>query len=497
MSEEELPASWAYDQVESLLLPQGDGRCLHQGWSPQCESSPAGTEEWGVLKTTAIQMGHFDGAYNKRLPTSLTPRPEIEVVPGDLLITCAGPRSRCGAATLVHSTRKHLMISGKMYRLRPDPVVVNPKYLELYLRSPVGQRLIDERKTGISDSGLNLTQARFLSIPIPVAPRQEQERIVCELERRLSHVDAASRSLESAQRRVRSARAATVAAISSGRLSVRPQRRLLEIGSTQEEEPAPRPGKWRQAAPVPIIETVPLHWEKRTLADLAWDAGYGTSVKCAAAPTDCPVLRIPNLTESGVSLDDLKYAPSGSLDQGVRLDRKDLLFVRTNGSRDVIGRSALAGIGSGMFFASYLIRFRLRGTHELATWIHLVVSSPQARSHLLARASSSAGQLNLGLSDIAGILIPIPPALEMAALLDEFERRFSLLEAAERSVSTGLLKVAQTRRALLAAAFSGRLVPQDASEEPATVLLERIKASQSAEDGSVRSRETARKEKVS
>jgi type I restriction enzyme S subunit len=87
-----LPRGWVDVEIDELLAPLEDGRTLHQGWSPQCEKYPRQSEdEWGVLKTTAIQPGRFVPEHNKRLPDHLEPRPLIEVRCGDILITCAGP----------------------------------------------------------------------------------------------------------------------------------------------------------------------------------------------------------------------------------------------------------------------------------------------------------------------------------------------------------------------------------------------------------------------
>lgn len=156
-----------------VLRPLENGRKIQQGWSPQCEKVPAGDGRWGVLKTTSIQAGTFDGQHNKQLPDGLAPRPELEVQVGDLLITCAGPRARCAVPTLVRATRPRLMMSGKMYRFRPDETLCDPRYLELLLLSPAAQKTLDSLKTGISESGLNLTHGRFTSMLVPIPPIAE------------------------------------------------------------------------------------------------------------------------------------------------------------------------------------------------------------------------------------------------------------------------------------------------------------------------------------
>src|SRR5437588_12668743 len=114
-----LPSTWIVVPIHELFTPLQDGRTLHQGWSPQCDKGPSPNEAvWGVLRTTSIQEGRFECEHNKCLPVKLAPRPNLEVDVGDIVITCAGPRSRCGVACLVRNTRKRLMISGKMYRFR-------------------------------------------------------------------------------------------------------------------------------------------------------------------------------------------------------------------------------------------------------------------------------------------------------------------------------------------------------------------------------------------
>ena len=108
-----VPDSWERVEIEEVLDFLENGNTLQQGWSPRCEREPSTDESsWGVLKTTAIQVGEFQPEHNKRLPESLKPKPHIEVKQGDILMTCAGPRSRCGVACLVRKSRKKLIMSG-------------------------------------------------------------------------------------------------------------------------------------------------------------------------------------------------------------------------------------------------------------------------------------------------------------------------------------------------------------------------------------------------
>ena len=177
-------AAWPQKQIATAI------ETMDQGWSPKCESEPSDSDTtWAVIKTTAIQNLRFLGNENKTLPAALKPRARLELVPGDLLVTRAGPRSRVGGACLVKSTRPRLMLCDKAYRLRCKPEVAHPAFLELVLNAPHIQDEVNKLKTGISDSGVNLTQKRFGELLVPLPSLAEQTRIVAEVERRLSVVE--------------------------------------------------------------------------------------------------------------------------------------------------------------------------------------------------------------------------------------------------------------------------------------------------------------------
>jgi type I restriction enzyme S subunit len=115
---------------------------------------------------------------NKRLPEALTPRVHLELKEGDLLITRAGPRARAGVCCLVGKIRPRLMICDKVYRFRVNETRVLARFLVLALNTPSMIEHIDTLKTGISDSGVNLTQEKFSTLTVPLPPILEQREIV-------------------------------------------------------------------------------------------------------------------------------------------------------------------------------------------------------------------------------------------------------------------------------------------------------------------------------
>jgi type I restriction enzyme, S subunit len=163
---------------------------LDQGWSPRCESESSDEPtEWAIIKTTAIQPIHFLASENKKLPPNLQPRPQIQVQDGDVLITRAGPRSRVGITCVVHSVRPRLMLCDKAYRIRVKNDRADPSFIAMMLNAPQSLSQIESMKTGISDSGLNLTQGKFLNLSLPKLTRSQQQEIVLRVETAFAWLD--------------------------------------------------------------------------------------------------------------------------------------------------------------------------------------------------------------------------------------------------------------------------------------------------------------------
>jgi hypothetical protein len=106
-----------------------------------------------------------------------------------------------------------------MYQLRADSSIIDPRLLEAFLREPQTRQRIDELKTGMSDSGLNLTHDRFKTLEVPLAPLAEQKRIADKLEAVLGRVDACRARLGRVPALLKRFRQSVLAAATSGKLT--------------------------------------------------------------------------------------------------------------------------------------------------------------------------------------------------------------------------------------------------------------------------------------
>lgn len=295
------------------------------------------------------------------------------------------------------------------YYLTVPPAVFDLRFL-MYQLISLDLRSLDS-STAIPSLRRQDLERQRLAIP----PLREQQGIVEILEDHLSRLDAANEYLAASSTRVRTHSAAILSALAT------------------PDDPV------------------------TTLASVAEDSRYGTSTKCTHGGSGVPVVRIPNLQSGAIDLTDEKRAPSTDDLSSLMLRADDLLIVRTNGSKDLIGRTAVVQPGVEAAFASYLIRYRLDRSRALPRWVHLMLERPEGRRQLESLAASSAGQYNLGLKKLNGVEIPLPTVAEQRARIETYTEvaghtgPLASVLVASRGRSDAL------RRSLLTAAFSGRL----------------------------------------
>ncbi len=161
----------------------------------------------------------------------------------------------------------------------------------------------------------------------------------------------------------------------------------------------------------PVIN--PKGWEVVELGSQVAELRYGTSVKCLDNYEDetLPVLRIPNIVGSKINWEDLKYVHLEKKEiEKLRLKAGDILFVRTNGNPEYIGRCALfeAKFGEAIY-ASYLIRARLKEESKiLPDFLRDIVSFPTYRHRLVQEARTTAGNYNISTAGLSRLKLICP-----------------------------------------------------------------------------------------
>ena len=422
---------------------------------------------------------------------------------GSILVALYGSIGKLGIAGIPVTTNQAIAYS------LPNKWAFDSKYLYHYLRAE--RRNLLALGSGVTQKNIYLGDLKAYRFPL--APRHEQTRIVAKLEELLSDLDAGVAELKAAQKKLAQYRQSLLKAAVEGALTAewRTQHQPTETGAQllqrilQErrarwearqlakfaEQGKTPPKDWQKKYPEPVqpdttdLPELPQGWVWASLDELALDSSYGTSVKCGYESQGASVLRIPNVIARKLVLDDLKFASQPlDLHKSEYLAPGDILVVRTNGSVSLVGRAAevTEPLPGDFYFASYLLRVRCLETSVVHRWVSALLASRQGRSWIESRAASSAGQHNLSLSTLLTIPIPLPPIVEQAEAMNALEAVLLSVSEQEQFLDKSLQQSTAQRQNILRAAFSGQLVAQDPHDEPASALLERIRAERAARD---------------
>jgi type I restriction enzyme S subunit len=294
---------------------------------------------------------------------------------------------------------------------------MEPRFLEWYLLSPAAQADLDAMKTGISDSGLNLTRGRFLALAVPVPPLDDQRRIVEVLEGHLSRLDAACAYLMTASTR-----------------QARLIDRYLSSRLTQISPPV-RPLDEVLGEPLANGRSVPTS-----------DQGF-------------PVLRLTAINAGRIDLDARKTGAWTATEAAPFLVRKgDFLISRGNGSRHLVGRGGLVfAEPDPVAFPDTLVRIRARADLVDPEFLALIWNGSNVRQQIETAAKTTAGIYKINQKDVQRILLPLPTLQQQIALASQVSAFRASVERLALAQVAGTRRGKALRRALLGAAFSGKL----------------------------------------
>jgi type I restriction enzyme S subunit len=201
-------------------------------------------------------------------------------------------------------------------------------------------------------------------------------------------------------------------------------------------------------------------------------------------PPGIPILRIGSVRPLALDVNDRRYAAVDVTDSRVAralLHAGDLLFTRYNGNPAYVGACAVVPRHDGeLLHPDKLIRVVVDPTVVDPRWVTLAAATGMSRRFIDGATKTTAGQAGISGSDLKRMPVPVPSLEEQRQIIEEVDRQFSFIDACERAVDAGLARSAALRRSVLKAAFEGQLVPQDPNDEPASVLLERIRAEREA-----------------
>ena len=351
-----------------------------------------------------------------------------------------------------------------------------------------------------------LSRSDYNEVEVYVPPFAEQRRIVTEIEKHFTRLDAAETALKRVEANLKRYRASVLKAACEGKLvpteaelaeaegrdyehAEQLLERILAERRARWESQEKRRGKYKEPA-APDISGLPelqKGWVWASLSSVGEvRLGRQRSPKRATGPNMRPYLRAANVTWDGLDLSDVKemdFSPSEF--ETYRLIPGDIVLNEASGSPDEVGKPAVwGGQIDGCCFQNTLIRVRAFSGIVPYLYYHL---QSDARSGNLGRAARGVGIHHLGAERTARWTIALPPLEEQRRIVAEIERMLSAIQQTEATVKASLKQIERLRQSIFKQAFSGQLVPQDPDDETASVLLERIRVEREAAQTAVAS----------
>jgi type I restriction enzyme S subunit len=427
-----LPMGWTQTTLGDLLLG------IDAGKNMRCEERPPHSGELGVVKVSAVTWGHFDSGQAKTLPPDYRPPEEARIRAGDFLISRANTLNLVGSVVLVDAEPEGLFLSDKILRLVLDEDV--KKWVFWFLRSKLGRNQIEDLATGNQLSMRNITQDALRRIRHPLPPLAEQRRIVAKLNVLTARLARARAELDRAQNLTNKIRLSILRAV-------------FQFGA----------------------EGMPPRWSLKRFDQVAdIQLGRQRSPKDHVGPHMRPYLRAGNITWKGWDLTNVKemnFTPEEF--KTFCLKDGDVLLNEGSGSAKEVGKPAVwRGQIANVCFQNTLLRVRpFTYDSDLLRYCLLYL----ALSGQFIANTKGVNIIHIGKAGLSRFMIPEPPESEQKFLLERLNVAFGHVEHLEAEVVRARALLDRLEAAIVAKAFKGELVPQDPSDEPASVLLDRIR----------------------
>jgi type I restriction enzyme S subunit len=437
----DLPAGWTMAKVADLgrvSLGRQRSPKYHQGSAMRPYLRVANVFEDRIDTADVMEMHFSDEEFDR-----------YRLTPGDILLNEGQSPHLLGRPAIYRGDPPNVAFTNSLIRFQAGPAV-NPKWaLAVFRHHMHSKRFM--RESRITTNIAHLSAGRFAEVEFPVPPLPEQERIVTAIEEQFSRLDAADVLLGETHRRL---------------------------------------GKFRAAA---LHSLLAGDWPSTTLGELAERITKGTtptSIGHGFADDGVLFVKAESLAEGQVNHARCAHVDDRT-DEALARSRlaEDDILVTIAGTLGRVAKVRAIDVPANTNQAVSLIRLKDR---TAAPWVLAWLQGPVAQGYLMT-GGRGVGLQNLNLRQLAQTPVQLPPRDDQGRIVAEIQRHVSAVAAINAEIGRAERRSGALRRSILEQAFRGRLCPQDASDEPASALLDRIASESSDDHHPARARRSRRK----
>lgn len=275
---------------------------------------------------------------------------------------------------------------------------------------------------------VHVTLKPFLNTQIPLPPTLvEQQRIVNRIESMFAKLDEAKEKAQNVVDGFETRKAAILHKAFTGQLRIDNEELAVE------------------------------DWKEKKLGDIVTGFKYGVSDKCDYKNDGIPVLRIPNVGDGTIDYTDLKYSERNDIEENYIVKENDILIIRSNGSRDLVGKSALYNNTDKKFsYGSFLIKI-IPSKAVNPKYLVTFLNSDDARNQMFNKAKSSSGIHNINTKELSEIRLKLPSLNYQLSIVNFLDTVLEKESRAKKAAQTVLDQIALLKKSILARAFRGEL----------------------------------------
>ncbi len=496
------PSTWAWTTLDVVCDKIQDG--THFSPKTQLHSGRYRYITAKNIRPSGLDLSHVT-YLERQVHRSIYAR--CDTRKGDVLLVKDGVNTGDAA---INTLDEEISLLSSVCMLRPKRDILSGPFLRYFLLGPDGYRLLTGQMTGTAIKRIILR--RIKETPVPIAPIPEQNRIVAEIERQLTRLDVAVAALKRVQANLKRYRASVLKAACEGRLVpteaelarhegrsyetgaqllariLKERRTKWEADQLAKMQASGKPlkvDKWRSKYQEPVtsdaidLGQLPEGWMRTSLSAIAELKGgitKGQRRRPDEKTRPVPYLRVANVQRGFLDLREVKKIQATEDEIGeLKLRPGDILF-NEGGDRDKLGRGWVwRGEIPECIHQNHVFRARICQAEVQSKFISWYGNSI-GQDYFADEGKQTTNLASINLTRLAALQIPLPPSNEQRRIVSEVERRLSVAEENEAQVDASLHRAERLRQAILKRAFEGKLVPQDPTDEPASALLERIRA---------------------